>query len=73
MIDNVFFAPYVRLREAVEMKIQVVKMSLLEVLLFVSTPLPPGLRASVDCTATAPLGHLWRVSRVNTGTIAVYS
>lgn len=48
-------------------------MSLLGVLLFVSTPLPSGLRASVNCTATAPLGHLWRVLRVNTGTIAVYS
>lgn len=35
--------------------------------------LPSELRASVNCTSTAPLGHLWRVSRVNTGTIAVYS
>lgn len=48
-------------------------MTSLGVLLFVSTPLPSGLRASVNCTAAAPLGHLWRVWRVNTGTIAVYS
>lgn len=42
--------------------------TLLEVLLFVSTPLPSGLRASVIRAATAPLSHLWRSSGVNTDT-----
>lgn len=37
----------------------------LGVLLFVSTPLPSGLRASLNCAATAPLGRLWRALRIN--------